>query len=300
MIRKALCPQVLLVLFIILTLFTNNFVGGKEWTKMATDASQPQMTSTKLEQLSTDSIIFETNCKHNDLYISSTCHSDSTDDQGKCNLFKSRSSTNGPENLTSNNVYQYSHFPCRTWKIIDTKTRKIRLHFNGFHSRKCCSELRIFDGPNSTHTKLFSKTNIGNHLVPVNITSTDNTLFLYYISNVSLIASSLDPLGFHMSYSMEEEDDYYQYDYSNEQVDYIVLDLPDYYDDSLHLLDTQNDSISQSLGTNNHVSPHDSFPNNPFITLIANHRDQKNILEEENKRSAGSGDIYSKIIRIQN
>ena len=276
--------------YMVSNLFMNTFVGGKQLTKIATEGSQPQKYSTKIKPLPSDSVIFENNCKYDNINISLTCETDTTDDIGICNLFNSRSSLTGPENFTSTFTYQYSHFPCRTWKIIDTNNKKIKLHFNGFHDNTCCSELTIFDGPDPSYHKLFSKNNEQNYHVPVNITSSGSTLYLYYVSNISLTSSEVQYPGFHMSYSPEREDDSYHYDYSNDEVDYIVLDLPDYYDDEFDAENLRNNSNSQKLESHDTLFQN-SYSKNPNINIIVRPREPSNIPQDQKSRNVTLGNI---------
>ena len=271
---KTILIQFVFQCLILLSLFINTFVEGKQWTQMATDGSQPQKAAITIKPLPSDSVMFQTTCKHDNINISSTCGSGFTDDHGKCNLFKTRSSLNGPNNSDSRNTYQYSHFPCRTWKITDTTNKKIRLHFNGFHDKNCCSKLSIFDGPDQTYDTLFSEINIGNYLMPTNVTSSGTILYLHYISNISLMSSELP--GFHMSYSPEEEGDFYQYDYLDVEVDDIVLDLPDYYDDTSGMLGSQSQSMSDVIDNYNDMSPQETFSKFPFIKFHLNPKQSKN------------------------
>ena len=271
---KTILIQFVFQCLILLSLFINTFVEGKQWTQMATDGSQPQKAAITIKPLPSDSVMFQTTCKHDNINISSTCESGFTDDHGKCNLFKTRSSLNGPNNSDSRSTYQYSYFPCRTWKITDTTNKKIRLHFNGFHDKNCCSKLSIFDGPDQTYDTLFSEINKGNYLIPTNVTSSGTILYLHYISNISLMSSELP--GFHMSYSPEEEGDFYQYDYLDVEVDDIVLDLPDYYDDTSGMFGSQSQSMSDVIDNYNDMSPQETFSKFPFIKFHLNPKQSKN------------------------
>ena len=265
---KTILVQFVFQCLILLSLFINTFVEGKQWTKMATDGSQPQKAAITIKPSPSDSVMFETTCKHDSINISSTCESGFTDDHGKCNLFKTRSSLNGQNNSDSLNSYQYSHFPCRTWKITDTTNKKIRLHFNGFHDKTCCSRLSIFDGPDQTYDTLFSQSNKENYLITTNVTSSGTILYLHYFSNISLTSSELP--GFHMSYSPEAEGDFYQYDYLDDKVDDIVLDLPDYYDDTSGMSDSQSESMLHGMDNHNNMSPQESLSEFPFIKFHLN------------------------------
>lgn len=227
-----------------------------------------------IKPLPSDSVMFQTTCKHDNINISSTCESGFTDDHGKCNLFKTRSSLNGPNNSDSRNTYQYSYYPCRTWKITDTTNKKIMLHFNGFHDKNCCSKLSIFDGPDQTYDTLFSETNKGNYLMSTNVTSSGTILYLHYISNISLMSSELP--GFQMSYSPEEEGDFYQYDYLDVEVDDIALDLPDYYDDTSGMFGSQSQSMSDVIDNYYDMSPQETFSKFPFIKFHLNPKQSKN------------------------
>ena len=268
-----------LPLFIVLIWSPNTFMGKEHLTKMATEAVNPQMIATKFDSYHSDSILFETTCKHENLNISSTCDYGNLGDNGKCSLFELKSSTSRSKEITPTKTYQYSHFPCRTWKIMDMKEKKIKLHFNGFHTQTCCSNLAIFDGPNSTYNKLFSITNQKNHHKPVDIESSGNTLFLHFISNISFIHT--EQHDFHISYSINNEDeDFYQYDYINQEVDYVVLDLPEYYDDD-------DDSIDY-----NHVPSEKPHLINPFLNLVVKPKQLPNLGEQKTNENMNQGNIF--------
>ena len=268
--------KTLLPLLIVLIWFPNTFMGNEQITKMATGGVHPQMTATKPNSHHSDSVIFETICQHESINISTACDSGTLDDNGKCTLFQLRTSTMGTsKHFTPTNTYQYSHFPCRSWKITDTNEKKIKLHFNGFHAKTCCSKLTIFDGPNSTYIKLFSKTNQRNYLKPVDVESSGNTLFLHYISNISFIPTYLP--AFDISYSIVDNDEeFYQYDYTDEEVDYIVLDLPEYGDEDVDY---------------NHVPSQESLSKNPFINLIAKPKQGTNLREQKTNNEINQGTI---------
>ena len=278
---KTILIQFVFQCLILLSLFINTFLGGKQWTQMATEGSQPQKAAITIKPLPSNSVIFKTSCKHDNINISSTCEYGFTDGHGKCNLFKTRSSLNGLNNSNSRNTYKYSHFPCRTWRITDTTNKKIRLHFNGFHDKTCCSKLSIFDGPDQTYDTLFSEINKGNYLIPTNVTSSGTILYLHYISNISLMSSELESPGFHMSYSPEAEGDFYHYDYLDDEVDDIVLDLPDYYDDTSGMFDSQSESMSHGMDNYNNMSPQESFSKSPFIKFHLNPKQSINSPEHK-------------------
>jgi hypothetical protein len=135
---------------------------------------------------------------------------------------------NDSEHIQSTQQFLYPPAPCRTWKITDTRKKKLKLHLNGFHHNICCSELSIFDGPNSSFNLLLSRNNQENYSDPVDVESTEDTLFVIFKSNVSSKTSSSE---FNISYQLNDNsDDFYPYDYypDDEDSDYVVLELPNY------------------------------------------------------------------------
>ena len=77
---KTILIQFVFQCLILLSLFINTFVEGKQWTQMATDGSQPQKAAITIKPLPSDSVMFQTTCKHDNINISSTCESGFTDD----------------------------------------------------------------------------------------------------------------------------------------------------------------------------------------------------------------------------
>ena len=102
------------------------------------------------------------------------------------------------------------------------------------------------------------------------------TLFLHYISNISFIPTYLP--AFDISYSIVDNDEeFYQYDYTDEEVDYIVLDLPEYGD--------------EDVDYNNHVPSQESLSKNPFINLIAKPKQGTNLREQKTNNEINQGTI---------
>ena len=166
------------------------------------------------------------NCKHDIVNVPSKCEDIST--SGICPLIHFRSAMDRSEEYGTSYEFHYPHFPCRTWKITDTQGKKLRLHFNGFHSKTCCSEVVIYDGPDATHSLQFYRNNSKNDTTPGDVESSGNTLFLSFRSNAS-ITESIATSGFNISYYVVQKTSSYSDYYSDEDVDYVVVDLPDYF-----------------------------------------------------------------------
>ena len=86
----------------------------------------------------------------------------------------------------------------------------------------------IYDGPNATYPVLFYRNNSKNDTTPGDVESSGNTLFLSFRSNAS-ITESIATSGFNISYYVVQKTSSYSDYYSDEDVDYVVVDLPDYF-----------------------------------------------------------------------
>ena len=198
--------------------------GSKFTKKYSNDLKQGYILLTSSTKVTSNAR--RRNCKHDTVNVPSKCEDIST--SGICPLIHFRSAMGHSEEYGASYEFHYPHFPCRTWKITDTQGKKLRLHFNGFHSKICCSEVVIYDGPNATQPVLFYRNNSKNDTTPGDVESSGNTLFLSFTSNAST-TESIATSGFNISYYIAQKTSSYSDYYSDEDVDYVVVDLPDYF-----------------------------------------------------------------------